>query len=275
MNHTMRRRQFSKLAFASTAITALGFAGKVSAQTSEIIYSADLVSGKLVLQSLNVVSGAVVDLSSLVSGLKLESGEKLTGLAALTTSSFALTSVYSKNGKKVYSNFLLTSSQKVKKVSGLSSGSIVESLVSDNKGSFISLVSLSGGGPPFALAKLDTKGKATLISNFRLPPDWGFGNLTLKPNGLLYATGIGPQGYTCLVSMNLPEQQLIVVEQLRVDNSGFLNDLTGLAYSPSSQLYAAGNPTNEKQSLFTADINTGALNLLQSIALSKISFVSV
>ncbi|MBC8123674.1 MAG: hypothetical protein H7Y22_17780 [Gemmatimonadaceae bacterium] len=276
MDNKIKRRQFGKLVLASTAVTtSLGHLGsKASAQTSTIVYGADIVSDALVLKSMDLTSGLVQDLSALTSTLKLKSKERLTGLSAANSSSFTLSSTYKQDKKSNANNlYLLSTSAKTLKISGLGAKDTLESLIVATDGSLLGLLSRNGGSPPFSLAKFDKNGKASILVQFPLPPDWRFSNLTQHPNGTIYATSMQRDGHTRLVRIDLQKRQLVVLKSLRFEDRTLRNDVFSMTCSAAGELHVLSNPVyEENSSVFSTDVSTGSIKKLKPFTVGKISF---
>lgn len=277
MNQKIRRRQFGRLLLVSTAATtALGhFTSGASAQTSQIIYGADFVSGVPILKSMDVGSGVVQDLSALASALRLNVGERLTGFSAVSATSFQFSSTYNTGTSNVNRLYSLGTSLKILTVSGLGTKDTVESMLVNKDGTLLGLVSRNHGVPPFSIAKFDKKtGKATILVDFPLPTDWRFNNLTQHPDGTYVGTSIQRDGSTRLVRVNRQKRQLIRMKLLRADSGTLMNDLRGMAFTSSGQLHVLGDPTYQgTNSIFTVDTSTGTMSPLRVFAVGKIAFI--
>ena len=307
MSYRLRRRKFGQLAIATAAATALAnLANKTLAQTAEeepLLYGVRAVPGGqgLLLQSLNLTTDEVKDETARTLGLTLEPEERVSSFTVLDDDTFALATAPTTHvitGNPVTPsrpNFLPTASQSLP-ASALRSVSVLQSLPAlqavdekvtieswlDNKdGKLFSIVSLNQGLLPFRLAVIDRNtAEVNFIDDLDLPPNRPFSHLTQSPNGAIYATTIGTEGYTSLVRLERQNKsiitgkgQIVSLVRLKFNNRHLPNDVASLAWSPSNQLYALGDPTyTGTNSLFTVNVNTGVLTLLRTFDVDKIVF---
>ena len=297
MYHKIRRRRFGQLVFISTAVTVFGnLAKKTLAQEPHFIYGARAVSPGVVLQSLDLKTGKIKDLSDRTKGLTVDADERLTGLTLLTdknTLVLATAPTKSVTTRKPVKHSrigkILTSPQTLAALPGLDEKSTVETILATNEGKLLSIVSLKQGAPPFRIVNIDLQtSQASFIDDldqlhsgnlpppgaFVLPPHQRFSNLTQSPDGTIYATSShGREGFTRLVKINLQQRQLLSLPQLSFNNHPWLNDVSSLAFSPEGQLYALGDPNHQgSNSLFTVDVSTGVMKLVGAFAVDKITF---
>ena len=255
---------------------------------ASVIYGIKAASDGLVLQSLNLETGQIQDQSDRLGELSWQSHERLTGLVSLPGGILMLVSTYgtdrnTANRNRIVSVGTSPISLRVSEtnlealnldVSELNQNSTIESLLITNDDSLFTIVSEKAGIPPLYLATINRQtGQVRFIADFSLPPEQQFGNLTQCPDGTIYATSIGREGYTRLVQIDLQRQQLIELSPLRFKDQPWLNDLSSLACSLSGQLYGLGDPEYTRtNSLFTVNVSTGAMSLVREFGVDKITF---
>ena len=243
---------------------------------SDTIFGIRAVPEGVVLQSLDLETGQVQEQSELVRELNLQPNERLTSFSCLPDGTFTLSSTSPSPERRTIASRLtsLEQSPKSEAVSGLEPDSTVESLVVTREGKTITIVGQNGGTPPFCLAVIDRQtSQAILDPEFVLPPDQRVSNLTQCPNGAIYVTILGQEGSTRLGQLDLQEQKLLCLPQLRFHGKPLLNDLKSLACSPTGQLYALGDPEYQgTNSLFTVDVSTGNMSFIREFEVDQITF---
>lgn len=296
MYQRIRRRRLGQMVFASTAAAVFGnLANKTLAQGPPLIYGVRAVSGGVVLQSLDLKTGKIKDLSDRTKGLTLDADERLSGFTLLTdnntlvvTTAPATSVTTRKSVKRSRLSKIITSPQTLAALPELAQNTTIETILATNEGNLLSIVSLKQGIRPFRLANIDLQtGQASFIDEFDqlpegalpppgafvLPPHRRFSNLTQSPDGKIYATSHGREGSTSLVKIDLQQRQLFSLPQLRFNNNPWLNDVSSLAFSPAGQLFALGDPNYQgTNSLFTVDLSTGVMKLVIAFAVDKITF---
>lgn len=257
---------------------------------------------RIVVESLNLTTGQQISTSDLPqasvqnrqvadptadSAVAIASRERLTGFTTLADGTFLLATVATTDrGSFTRLSFGDSkSSRSGLKVSGLQRNSTVENLLSTKDGRLLTILSLYQGTPPFEVAVLDSKTGRVSSSNElpAVPENRRLSNLTQAPDGTIYATAVGMEGSTDLVQVDLTNRaiatgrgQIIYIASLTFNHRTLDNDLAGLAFSPSNQLFALADPNYEgTNSLFSVDIKTGAMTWLRQFAVEKISFGQV
>lgn len=294
MNLKLKRRQFGQLAIASatTAIIA-NFAQQSIAQTSLIIYGLgpDSAGTGLLLQSLNIATGEIIDLSPNTRGFNLKANERLSGFTLLPDKKVNKTFRWSTGPAKFVTKgkpdklsrlALRGASLNIKDtLPGLPTQGAIDSLLSTNDLKLLGLVGLNQGTPPFRLVDIDEQvGRVNFNAQLLLPENRRFSNLTQCPDGTIYATALGAEGDTSLVKIDLVNKspitgkgKIIPVGRLLFQGKPINDDLLALACSPSSQLFALGDPTDEgKNSLFSVNPADGVMTLLRQFNVTKIAF---
>ncbi|MBD2606890.1 hypothetical protein H6G81_20730 [Scytonema hofmannii FACHB-248] len=253
------------------------------------LISSDLVSGKDVLTQLPGIS--VNNRDTLVEtankALYTEPSERLTALTPLAGGSFVIVSVASTRTGNFNRIILIDRNsarpQRALRVSGFRRiNGTLESLVAIKENSFIGVVSLNEGTPPFDLVNFDFNSAKLNSSNDLplLPGNLRLSNLTLSPDGTIYATALSSQGSTTLVQLDLENKaivsgrgKIITLLELKYNNKPLENDLLSLAVAKSGQVFALANPTFEKiNSLFSVDLKSGEMKLLRKFPADKIAF---
>lgn len=218
-------------------------------------------------------------------------GERLTGLTAQDDGTLIIATVaYTKKGN--FSRLIFTDStfskEKIKsrKVSGFKkNNATVESIVATQDKKLLSIVSHNEGKPPFFVTKLDSKtGKLDYAADLpELPPGKRYSNLTQAPDGTIYASAIGTEGYTQLVQLDLVNKAIITgrgkiirLPALLYKNETLTDDLRSLAVSSSGQIFALADPERAgTNSLFTIDAKTGEMTLVRKgLTVEKIVIAS-
>lgn len=272
MKVKLTRRRFGQMAIASTAVAGLGYlANKTFAQTPPhfVIYGVrpNREGEKLTLQSLNVETGAVQDVTSAT----LDNGEKLIGLTSLANGTLVLAVGPVRAGKKENAPtrlIFLGSSPRTLTVSGLDRQYALESLLGLNDGSLIGLVIRKNNMPPVRLVDINLNtGEVSFTGRVNLPAQKRFSQLMQTPNGTLYTTVVGEPSDTRLVRLDLAERRVVNLAALnfngRVWNNG-LNDMASSPMSPMNELFALGGPRYASlYNLYIVDADTGAMTLLK------------
>lgn len=286
MKLKLTRRQFGKLAIATTTTAAIAYLGnKTLAQTPEVSILGALAAarsstpGGVLLRSLNVVLNQVETLPTPEIQNGLQTGEKLTGFTSLPDGTLILAISPVRASKKEENPTRLVfvgTSPKSLNVSGLKKGERLESLLAANDGSLLALRIKKNGRPPSDLVSVDpSTGAISLVDKIKLPQTERFTQLAQSPNGTLYTIAVGRQGQTSLVQLDLGKGKPITLAQLKIDgtvwNSG-LNDLVSSPASPADQLFALGAPRYQRPyNLYTVDVNTGAMTLVREFDVTKIT----
>ena len=250
--------------------------------TPEItLVSLDLGTGVEKLLS-NVVSqtvdNAITSIRPTNNAVSIRRDERLTGLTSLSNGTIIVASVGSVFSQLIFTDINSSQAKRALNVSGFQNNlSTLESLLATKGDQILSLVSLNQGTPPFSLAIIDSNtGVVTFGEKLGLPDlqtSARFSNLTQRQDGTIIASTIRQEGSTSLVQLDLNNKQIINLPELRLDNKPLTNDLLGLAFSPSDQLYAIANPKYEAtNSLYIVNVNTGEMTLLSKFNAAKITF---
>jgi hypothetical protein len=260
----------------------------------------------MMLESLNLTTGQSLPASELSAATVENQGttegasqalvikkpsERITGFTIQSDSTFAIASVATTT-KGNSSRLIFTKGGKDgKNTKGIAikktENSTLESLLATQKGQLLSVFSLYQGVLPFEMAVIDSKsGQVSSGADLGLPAipfNQRFSNLTQSPDGTIYATTMGIEGFVTLVQLDLVNKSIVTgkgkiinLARLSYNKKVLGNDLASLAFSPSNQLFALADPNNEGvNSLFTLDMKTGALTLLRQFAVDKIAFGSI
>jgi hypothetical protein len=149
----------------------------------------------------------------------------------------------------------------------------IESLLSLPKNQLLCIVGIEGI-PPFTFKIVDFRtGKIVSGDELNLPilaSTHRFAHLCKDPNGNILATEIGSEGIPILISMNLQEKALVTgkvkikrLGPLTFEGRSLFNDVKDLNFSSSGQLYAvAGDKSRKKNALFTVDVKSGKMGLV-------------
>lgn len=280
MKRILTRRRFGCLAIAGTAVAGLGYlTNKTLAETPALVlYGArpDSQAGVIVLQSLDVTTGVVQDLTTAA----LQLGEKLLGFTSLANGTLVLAIGPVITGKKENAStrlvFLGMAPINSLPVLKLEKQQALESLLGLNDGSLIGLVNKKNGGPPVDLVNIALNtGEISLIDKIKLPKTERFANLTQSPNGTIYTTVVGQEGETSLVQLDLGQGKYIIIKQLKLNGKIWDSGLSDLASSPASsanQRFLLGAPRYETPNkLYRVDISTGAMTWLRDFDVTKIT----
>jgi hypothetical protein len=249
-----------------------------NAQGGEIVYGVRADAGRVVLLSLNLQTNQVRDLSDRTAGLRLQPKERLTNFLSFAADTFEIISIAPTSDGKNLSNRLSAIAQapnlQSQLIAELGAKSTIESLVPIRGNKLLSLVSLNSGTPPFVLAISERRtNRFTLIPGFDRPPNWRLGNLTYSPKGEIYVTTFSSDGYARLGQIDLAQQRLVSLQQLRFNGRPLFNALRSMAMSPSGRLYAIGDLQYQgRNSLFAVDIRSGTMNLVRAFEVDKIAF---
>ena len=250
--------------------------------TPEItLVSLDLGTGVEKLLS-NVVAHTVDNLITPTrptnNAVSTQGGERLTGLTSLSDGTIIVASVGSVSSHLMFTDINSSQAKRALNVSGFQNNrSTLESLLATKDDQILSLVSLNQGTPPFSLAIIDSNtGVVTFGEKLGLPDlqtGARFSNLTQRQDGTIIATTLPEEGSTSLVQLDLDNKRIIDLPELTLDNKSLTNDLLGLAFSSSDQLYAIANPKYEAtNSLYIVNVNTGEMTLLSKFNAAKITF---
>ena len=255
------------------------------------VISSDVETGREISVS-RIATAAVDNLDSITDTLidravSTLRPERITGLTALSDGSLIVASVGSTPRGQV-SRLIITDSRERRRsvrVSGFPNpNGTVESILGTKDNRLFSIISLREGIPPFALVTIDLNtGRITAGEDLALPDLQSgarFSNLAQSPDGTIYGTTIGREGATSLVQLDLENRSVITgrgriikLPQFSFNNQPLENDLSSLAFSPSGQLFALGDPNSEgTNSLFNVDVRTGQLRLLRVFNVAKIAF---
>lgn len=292
MKRQLTRRRFGQMVIASTAAAGLGhLATKTFAQTILSVYGAHPVpkAGKIFVQSLNVTTGAVQELTTAT----IQIGEKLIGFTSLANAERTLVLAIGPVRAGKQENTLtrlvfLGTSPRILTLSGLTKQEALESVLGTNDGSLIGLVIKKNIRPPVKLVAIDIiTGQISLIDKIKLPQSERFSNLAQCPNGTIYTTVVGRLGETNLVQLDLGQGKLIPRVRLKFNDEegdseagdphlhGFNSGLSSLVCSsPAGQLLALGKPSlvTTPNRLYSVDEKTGAMSVrLREFDVSKIT----
>ncbi len=264
----------------SSFVTAAKSTPALTVKTADVTPSQNIISSVTVATT--TVSNANTPPEVVPKASSLEPQERLTGLTTLSNGTVVNTSVLnSPNGDVTRLIFIDPKSSRVQNsliVSGLpNNNSTVESLAAIKNDTLLSVISLNAGVPPFTLGTIDrTTGKVTSGSAAGLPSlnsSRRYSNLAQAPNGTIYATTLGREGATTLVTVDLANQSINTVVKLSYNNKPLSNDLLSITISPTGQIYALANPTYAAtNSLFTVDQKTGVLTLMKPFDAEQITF---
>jgi hypothetical protein len=209
--------------------------------------------------------------------------ERLTG-ASFRASTELITTVVASTQSGDVTRLITTNNDTASatKVSGFrGSNHTVESLLFDQtQQQLLAVVSQNEGTPPFEFAIVNPDG--TIDYQVDMPiflSSKRFSNLSLSPDGRIYATAIGAGDPVTLVEIDRNNRSIISgtpriteVAPLSYNNKRIYNDLQSLAFSPFGQLYALANPDNQAtNSLFTVNLTTGVLQKVTSLDVEKIA----
>ena len=271
MKLKLTRRRFGRLAIATTAVAGLGYlANKSFAQMAPplVLYGArpNPKAGKITLQSLNLKSGVVQDLTT----ASLDFGEKLIGLTSLAngTPVLAIGPVRAgKNENAATRLIFLGTTPRTLTLSGLNSQYALESLLGLNDGSLIGLFIKKNNMPPVKLVNINPNtGNFSFTDMLELPEQERFSQLMQTPNGTIYTTVVRHLK-TKLVRLDMAQRRVMNLALLncngKVWNNG-LSDMTSSPTSPVNELFALGAPKYvSPYNLYIVDANTGAMTLLK------------
>ncbi|NJM73806.1 MAG: hypothetical protein HC862_28905 [Scytonema sp. RU_4_4] len=275
MKLKLTRRRFAQLMIASTAVTGLGYLGKNTyAQTSSMIYGvrADRQAGGLVLQSLNLATQKIEDIAT----VSIELGEQLNSLTYLAANTFLLTINPIRTGKKENDPSRLVTvvmgqiSSSVS-IPELKKEEILQSVLVTNDGSVIGLVHKKDKKSA-TLVNIDVKtGTISTIDKIKLSKDERFDNLA-QSNEIIYTTTLGLQGDTSLRQLDLTKGQVSQGVQLKIDGTVWNSGFSSLASASGDIIYGLGNKRyNTPNNLYTINVSTGAMTLLQQWDVVKIT----
>lgn len=282
----IKRRRFGSLALGSAATVALSNLPKrVLAQNKQLLYGIDVndKGGSLTLYAFDIATGQVQNLGP--QALSLNSQERLTTFSISNdrTFTYGVGNRVSVAGRRPAARGRLTSSstQQLPPLSGISSNSVVESLLIQKNGQQLAILSLNQGSPPFRLANIDRlTGKVSIVTDVDFAANRRFSNLIECQDGSIYATTMGSEGSPGLVKIDRlnksivsGKSRLIYLPPLTFNKKPLENDLLGLACSASNRIFALADPAYEgTNSLFAVDLKTGTLKFVAKFPVSKIAF---
>jgi hypothetical protein len=158
------RRRFGQLAIGSTAVAAIGYlANKTFAVTDLLLYGLRVeFGGTMVIETLNVVSGVVQDVSkNLTSGITLNPGDQVTGFTSLSDGTLVVcVTPASDKGKKKQKDadpphlIYLGASRITVEISGLK----------DNKETIVDIAGTEDGKLLGLVAKRNGRGSNKIVS---------------------------------------------------------------------------------------------------------------
>ncbi len=273
MKQILTRRRFGQLAIASTAIAgfaSLSLANQTSAQTSSnlIIYGARPIpkAKKILLQSLNVATGAVKDLTT----VDIEPGEKLNVFTSLADGTLVLAFSPIKGSEKDNNAPRLVfvgerSAKKILNVSGLKKQDGIESLLGANDGSLYGLVIAKNNLPPVHLVSVNrNSGEIRFLEQLILPQSYRFNNLAQCLNGTIYTTTVDELGETGLTRLDLGQGKPVPLATLKFNAESWDSGLSDLLCSPAGQLFALGTSRyGDSNNLYTVNPRDGEMTLLR------------
>jgi hypothetical protein len=285
----LNRRQFNQLLIASTTLAAVGVpVERALAQGRPALRGLrmrpmtlnDEDDEEMVSQTINPENGDINQRTQLKNQegapAILRRNERLSGLASLVKGSLLIAATQGLPGDPEVVSRLMISNGSARNIPmrGLAPNNTVESLLANNDGSILSIVSLNSGIPPLRLATIDTQtGQASLIEGFNFPPNTRFSNLTQCPNGTIYGTALGQEGSVRLVQLDVPNKKIMDLPLLRFEQRTLSNDVKSLSCSGTGQLFALADPIKRDSNvLFTVDIATGAMKLVKEVDTEKITF---
>lgn len=204
MGLMITRRRFGQLAIGSTAVAALGYlANKTFAQTTNLLlYGLRVDSGgKLAVETLNVVSGGIQDVSeNLTRGITLNPGDQLTGFTSLSDGTLvACVTPASDKGKKKQKDaappylIYLGASPRTVEISGLKDKK--ETLVDiegTQDGKLLGLVAKRNGRPPNKIVSIGSDGKVS--KDDTLPGSQRVTNLAESADETIYTATVDDDG---------------------------------------------------------------------------------
>jgi hypothetical protein len=294
----IKRRKFGQIAIATTTVTLISnLAVKASAQRSSgLLYGLHISGGvqnsrftnlNLTISALNLVTNQVVTRTSSVSlGASTDissskdyslSRHRITGFSRLKNGEFivSVTQTNRRGGESYLIGFNSEiGNQRVIKVSGLRPYQMLEDFVQTQDGSLVCLLALHQA-PPFKLGLLDYTGTDSHVreksSMLRLSQNFRYSNITVAPDGEIYAAAMGGEGTTKLVKLDITGQKIIDVVRLNINNKLMTNDVIDLAFSPAGQLFAVANHQRVK-SLFIVNLRNGTMEPIRAFSGDKITF---
>lgn len=310
MLQRLTRRQFGQIAIAGSTVAAIAaLTGRTLAQTRLVIIGvrpSSSVSGvpdsrtfatandatnadtdnaapastspsstrRLEVQSFDVSSGRAETPIAIESAnpVSLHSGELITGLATLNDGTLlvAITPVNNSSSSSTRLRSLSTSSKDVT-VSGLTQQEALTDLLTLNDGSLVGLVVRKDNVPPMRLVNINPQSGQT-TTKFNLPEDRRFGGLAQCPDGAVYTTSVARDGATSLVRLDLGQNQVTTIAQLRLDDAIWNNGVQSIACTSASQLFVLGSFWHEtRQFLHVVDVKTGNMTRLQAYDVWKMT----
>ena len=158
-------------------------------------------------------------------------------------------------------------------VSGLQPQEAIESLLLLKDGSLIGLVVGKDGSPPARIADINPQnGQISFTERVSLPTDQRFSTLAQCPDGKLYTSVYQRNGDTELWQLDLGQKTATFVTKLTIDGKQWNNGLQSLVCNSAGQLLALGALRYKTtSSLYTVDVNSGAMTLLRNFNVAEIA----
>jgi hypothetical protein len=298
MEFQLNRRRFGQLALASTTLAGLGYLAKqATAQTANMLYGVSAganakslqarangvtVAGGLVLQSLDLTSGAAKDIAvgrtvgDAASAKAKLLPESISGFSALPDGTLVLATTPLRTARVAEPSRLaiLGPTSQILPVVGLAKADMIMSLQSLSADSLLAVIGRNGAARPYRLATIDLKTtRLTILSNFALPGNQRIGVLTRCPRGTIYAVVDGNRGGRSLVQIDLQQQRVINLVPLQIGKRPLPNGLRSLACAPSGQLLALySSRYGGDTSVYSIDLATGAMTLIKPFAVAAMTF---
>ncbi len=204
MGLMITRRRFGQLAIGSTAVAAIGYlANKTVAQTTPLVLYGLKVKfgGKLAVETLNLVSGVVQDVSqNLTSGIALKAGAQLTGFTSLKDGTLVVCiTPASDKGKKKQKDadppylIYLGASPRTVEISGLKDKKeTVVDIEGTEDGKLLGLVAKRNGRPPNKIVSIGSNGKVSKEDT--IPGSKRVTNLAESADGTIYTATVNDEG---------------------------------------------------------------------------------
>jgi len=203
MSLMITRRRFGQLAIGSTAVAAIGYlANKTFAQTTDqLLYGLRVDSeGKLAVETLNPVSGAIQDVSeNLTRGITLNPGDQVTGFTSLSDGTLVVcVTPASDKGKKKqkdaappYLRYLGTSTEIT--ISGLKDKKeTIVDIAGTEDGKLLGLVAKRNGRPPNKIVSIGSNGK--ISKEDTIPGSKRVTNLAESADKTIYTATVDDDG---------------------------------------------------------------------------------
>lgn len=285
MNLRIRRRRFGQIAIATAATTAFSsFTQRAFAQRGPILYGVTLDSTgeNLIIQALNLATGNILPINI---QRRIEPAERISGFTSLPSERFAISTgprvALPGRGTGRRSRLISSTAQNFPEPQGLGSNGAFESVLNTNDNQLLGIISLNQGVPPFRLANINRQsGGVNYLNDFDLPPNRRYSNLCQSPRGTTYGTSMAADSGPVLVQFDFVNKSIVTgkakvvpIAPLTYNKQPLVNDVASLALSPSNQLFALADPTNEgTNSLFLVNMQTGEMTFLRKFAVQKITF---